>query len=206
MNLHRASRRADWANVQPVDRTTLQIIADRTNGLVTPGNIITGIGAMLVIGGLLAIGMQHYWIGGALLLSGRACDLLDGWLADITATKSPLGESFDALIDKVGTALTIMAFLAFEIAPWWVLLLLLLPHIIISAVVWHKRRQGVRVHPSQVGKISMALAWIALLGLLLVAALGIEWPGAGVLLVYGLAGMSVVLGLYACAQYMRAER
>jgi phosphatidylglycerophosphate synthase len=206
MNLHRSDSKPDWENVDQKKRTIWQRIAAATNGIVTPANLATLIGFGLVVVGLLDIINENYWWGSALIIVGRLFDLLDGWLAESTKTKSPLGELLDAAIDKVGTILTIVAFYIATLAPWWVLSGLLLPHVIIIFISLNARRRGVQLHPSRIGKLSMAAVWVALFGLVFIKAL--DWPlfSIGTVLVYSVATLSVVLGAAAATGYLFSRR
>lgn len=202
MNLHRSNSKSDWESVNIKDRNVWQRLATTTKGIVTPGNITTFIGIALVVVGLLEILEENYWWGCALLIIGRLCDLLDGWLAELTQTKSPLGELLDASIDKFGTILTIVVFYVGELAPWLLLTALLLPHIWIAVIAYMARRKNERLHPSRLGKISMALLWTALFGFVLVRVFDVTdliLPSA---VVYGLSAGSIVTSIYAIIGYM----
>jgi phosphatidylglycerophosphate synthase len=171
MQLHRTTGTPDWETVPIAKRNRWQTLAARTHGVFTPGNIVTLGGLVLVGIGLYAVARQHYWLGLSFVGAGRLSDLLDGWLAESTGTKSPLGELLDAGADKLGTFATIIVFYTSHLAPWWIVTALLLPHVMISAstlIAQHKHR---RLHPSQAGKISMALSWLCLVGFVLLRAL-----------------------------------
>lgn len=202
MKLHRTDTKPDWENAESSKRNRWQQLAATTSGAITPGNIVTFIGIGLVGWGLFAIVNEQYWWGSGLIIIGRLCDLLDGWLAEATSTKSPLGELLDATIDKLGTILTIAVFYYAALAPWWALTLLLLPHIMIIFISLRARRSGVTLHPSKKGKLSMAILWVALFGLVLAKAL--EWPvfSIGTVIVYITALLSILLGMAAASGYV----
>lgn len=202
MNLHRSSTKPDWESIDKKNHNYWQRIAAATNGIVTPGNVVTFIGIGLVIVGLIEIVKENYWWGSALIVVGRLCDLLDGWLAETTQTKSPLGELLDASIDKLGTIMTIVVFYVAMLAPWWVLSVLLLPHLVIVAISLHARRQGDTLHPSRTGKLSMAAVWMALFGLIFVQALDWSPWSIGSAIVYTIAVTSVALGAFAATGYI----
>ena len=90
-----------------------------------------------------------------MLATGRICDVLDGWLAEITRTKSPLGELLDAGIDKIITILAVAAFFVAHIAPAWALIALVIPHILIVVIMFRWRIRKRAIHPSLAGKLSM---------------------------------------------------
>ena len=199
MNLHRTSGKPDWVDIAPADRNVFQKMAAKSGGMLSPANIISFIGLGLVIYGLSMIIQGQYWWGLGLLAVGRLLDIVDGLVAEATRTKSPLGEMVDASIDKIGTVLTIVALFMISPADWWVFAALLVPQLLILAVVFYKRQQGVPVHPTRPGKLSMLLIWVALVGLLFAQALG--YMLVLVTIVYAVAILSLVLGMYALWQY-----
>ena len=199
MNLHRTSGKPDWEKVAPAARNPYQKLAAATNGILSPPNIISFIGLGLVIYGLAMLINQQFWFGLGLIAVGRLLDIVDGAVAEATQTKSPLGELVDASIDKIGTLLTVITLFVANIADWWVIVMLLLPQVIIPVVIFFKRRKGINVHPTRAGKVSMALVWVSVVGLLFVKALGYMVVLA--LGVYVVAGLSLVLGMYALWQY-----
>lgn len=203
MKLHRSESKPDWQAIDINSQNAWQRIAASTNGLVTPGNLVTLIGIGLVVWGLFDVLRENYWSGSVLIIIGRLCDLLDGWLAESTGTKSPLGELLDASIDKLGTILTIVIFYIANLAPFWVLTLLLLPHIVIIAISIIARRNNVTLHPSRVGKVSMAALWVALFGLLIVRALDLAAGSIVSITVDVIAASSIILGCYAAVGYLQ---
>jgi phosphatidylglycerophosphate synthase len=100
MSLHRAGKLSDWETIPETDRNVWQKIAAKTKGVVTPGNIVSWTGAAFVGAGLYKIAEGDKKVGSALVIIGRGFDLGDGKAADLTGTKSPLGEATDASIDK----------------------------------------------------------------------------------------------------------
>lgn len=198
MNLHRA-KKADWETINPKDYTTLQRVAAKTTGLVTPANIVTIIGLGIVIYGLAVILHGEYILGLLLLATGRVLDIVDGALAEATKTKSPVGEIFDAAADKAGTIATIVVLLMAQLAPWWVIAVLIAPQLIIPVIAYYKRRKGIKVHPTRHGKVSMACAWVGIVGLVVVEASGQNM--VAVILTYGAIVLSTWLGIYAIYQY-----
>jgi len=199
MNLHRTSEKPDWEKISTSKRTTIQKIAAATGGYLTPANLITIIGFGIVLYGLAYILNGEYWTGLLLLALGRLLDVADGLIADKTGTKSPLGEIFDAAADKFETLFTIAAIIVADITNLWVIVALIIPQAIIPMIIFYKKQKGIGIHPTRAGKISMALTWVGIVGLLLVKALG-----DAILLavgVYIIIGLSLVLGLYALWQY-----
>jgi phosphatidylglycerophosphate synthase len=203
MQLHRTTGKADWLAVPPQSHTSWQRLAARSYGVVTPSNGITIAGFVLVVIGLQEIWNQHYLTGTVLLATGRICDILDGWLAELTRTKSPLGEFLDAAIDKVLTILAVATFFVLHIAPAWVLMALVTPHVLIVVILlgWRIRKQA--FHPSLVGKLSMAGVWLSLL--IYAVAHIVILPGPALAATQVIVVVSSAAGLYAAAQYLRGR-
>ncbi|HEX8226903.1 MAG TPA: CDP-alcohol phosphatidyltransferase family protein [Candidatus Saccharimonadales bacterium] len=202
MKLHRSTGRPDWDDVDPGQRNTFQKLAASTKAIVTLSNIVTAIGLALVLYGLQQLLVQNYLFGGFLLAIGRFLDVVDGWLAEVTKTKSPLGELLDASVDKVGTILTIIVMFVAHIGPYWALALLLAPHVIISAITFLLLRKNIKLHPSREGKLSMAAAWVSLVAFIIARA-----ADSAELMTYGtfMAVASALLGLYAAYDYSQQK-
>ena len=170
MKLHRTTGKPDWANMNLSDMNNWQRLARKSQGVITPGNIVSILGLGLVLYGLWCVTGHNYKSGLIFLIVGRFADLVDGYLAEKTQTKSPLGEIIDAGIDKLGTLLTFIVLYAAHTAPWLILSLLLLPQIINSLFsVWAYKNNN-RLHPSPIGKLSMAALLLSIAGLLLLKA------------------------------------
>lgn len=208
MNLHRILGKAEWARVPEAKRNVWQKIAARTHGIVTIGNFFSIIGLASVPYGLwLILNQAHYFPGIGVLLLGRGCDLLDGWLADKTHTKSPLGEKLDATIDKLSIAITVIALAAGQMISWVVLVVLLTPHLVIAILALAAFLRGQQLHPSLEGKISMAVAWFCLLAFTALQSFHFmvsQWTTVALtaMAAYGLLFISVVLGLAATYGYI----
>lgn len=198
MNLHRTTGQPDWADLDKSQYGFWQQVAAHTRGVVTPGNAVTICGLALVAFGLVMLMEREYWTALGLIVTGRLLDLVDGWLADITKTKSPLGELMDAAADKLGTFATIGVLAIAEVAPIWILVGLVVPHIVIAVIAAVGRLKNKQLHPSRAGKISMALLWVAIAGFIALAAYESELLGA---IVYGAAFLAIGLVLYATVDY-----
>lgn len=205
MNLHRTTGKPDWAKIKQNRRNAWQQLGAATGSAVTPGNLVTIIGLMLVLVGLAEILMHQYWFGAIFLAVGRLCDIADGMLADKTGTKSPLGELLDASIDKLGTFLTLLVLFVASVAPKWALLGLVTPHIIITFFTLWLRLNNRQLHPSRAGKLSMFTAWCSVLALIVVHAAHITGLNIITVAVYGLTALSSLLGLYALYGYIHTS-
>ncbi len=172
MNLHRIEGEPEWSGVKPKDRNSWQKLAAATKGFVTPGNFFSVLGLLSVpIGLWLIIDGKHYLAGAIVLAAGRLCDLLDGWAADKTGTKSPLGEKIDASFDKISTGLVLLGLWLGTDFPLLFVVLLLVPHLLITPLALAAYRHGKSFHPSLPGKLSMALIWLSIIVSLVAAEL-----------------------------------
>jgi phosphatidylglycerophosphate synthase len=174
MNLHRADL-PDWEKVPPPNRNGWQRLAARTNGVLAPANLISIVGALMAIWGLYRLTRGHILLGVSLILIGRAADILDGMIADLTKTKSPLGEAVDAAIDKIIIFVVAIVLIRQNLVPSNVGIVILLISAYISLLSLYTRWRKRKLHPSLLGKLSTAFAWIALALYLLVNPL---WPAA----------------------------
>jgi cardiolipin synthase len=171
VNLHRIEGQPEWAKVSPRTRSRWQRIAASTSGVVTIGNFFSLLGLLSVGYGLWLIIHDQAYIAGFIVLSlGRFGDLLDGWLADKTGTKSPLGELIDATFDKISIALIVVGLWFTSVIPWWALLIWILPHAITSVFALIAWLQGKRLHPAVAGKFGTATGWISMLAFIMSAA------------------------------------
>ena len=208
MNLHRVLGTADWTDIPTAKRNVWQRIAAATSGFVTIGNFFSLLGLASVPYGLWAIiGLDSYLWGATVLAVGRFCDLLDGWLADKTGTKSPLGEKIDASFDKAATAAVAMGLLLGGLLPLVFSVLLVAPHIAIAGVAMAAYIRGKSLHPSRAGKVSMAFVWVSITSAIL--ARGVYADGAGEVWSSGLWAaafvtltVSFVLGVMALIGYL----
>jgi phosphatidylglycerophosphate synthase len=104
MDLHRQDGVPEWETIQPDEWNEWQIRAHETNGWDTPGNRESLKGLIATTSGLYMLTRRSKLaklLGVGLVGYGRYSDIKDGKKADATGTKSPLGESIDAGIDKV---------------------------------------------------------------------------------------------------------
>jgi phosphatidylglycerophosphate synthase len=203
MKLHRAARKPEWARISQQQRNLWQRLAASTKGVVTWGNLLTFVGFVLVVVGLVALIQQRYWLGTWILFVSRLCDIADGWVAELTGTKSPLGEALDAGFDKISVLLTVVVLLVCSIIPVWVVLALVAPHLVIAGIAVKAIRRGRRLHPSGLGKISMTLGWFTLGGFVLMKALELGMTSVFAWAMYVLTICSVVAGLRAAFGYVR---
>jgi len=161
LNLHRSDTKPDWELVKPDQRNFWQMVASNTNGIITPANFVSITGALLVLIGLSQLEQGFIPLTALVLIGvGRLADILDGYIADKTATKGPLGEAIDAITDKVLGFLTIIVAAQYALLPGLVILVLVLHSVINTVIGFGSRVMGTTIHPVHEGKLAVALSWI----------------------------------------------
>ncbi|MDB5181941.1 MAG: hypothetical protein JWP13_704 [Candidatus Saccharibacteria bacterium] len=202
MDLHRIEGTPEWADVPSSKRNTWQIVAARTAGIVTIGNFFSVLGLLSIPLGLVLIRNDSFILAVIVLAMGRVCDLADGWFADKTGTKSPLGEKIDASFDKISTGIVIVGLILLGTISAPAMVFLIAPHAVIAVIALVAFIKGRPFHPSRAGKLSMAAIWATILVFIVAQPLqGTAEDGAR-LLAYGLLCLSVSLGLVALTGYM----
>lgn len=202
MRLHRAGRKPQWATLRLRNRNYWQKLAAATAGIVTPANVISIIGLVLVLAGLADIYADNVWRGLALIAVGRVLDIVDGIVAEETGTKSPLGEALDATVDKLELAVALPLLVVVSIlAPWQAISLASL-HLVNAACAVMAKFVGKTLHTSRLGKYAISLQWIAIF------MLGILSVNEGSRLFYFLANVTFIsslgLGVYGSLGYLRS--
>jgi cardiolipin synthase len=197
MQLHRTTGKPDWVVIKPEARNAWQRFAAATKSVVTPGNAVSLVGLLIVCEGMYMLFDHRPTTGLWLIVGGRFCDVADGFVADHTGTKSPLGEAVDATFDKIG-ALGILVAVGIEhIVPWWAVGIIGAQNAANSVIAYVGWRRKLAIQPVLSGKLSTALQWLSLSCFLVAAAYGHvwQWP-AYVALVPAL-----VLGFVATSAY-----
>jgi phosphatidylglycerophosphate synthase len=159
MNLHQADR-ADWEKQKPETWNIWQRLAASTQGVVTLANIVSLAGGFVVIYGVYKLATNSLVTGTIAVLIGRTADILDGYVAHITQTKSPLGEAVDAAVDKILLGVTGIVLIGYGLVPLAVGILLLahvIYNAILTALTTHRK---FRLHPILPGKLATASEWI----------------------------------------------
>jgi phosphatidylglycerophosphate synthase len=162
LQLHRANG-ADWSNIHPKKWNRWQKRAAKTHGIVTPSNIISLIGLVLTGYGLFLVTQGSLVPAIGLILIGRLADVLDGWVAERTMTKSPLGEAIDATADKLILAAALLVLFFENILPGFACLVLLIPSAVNIMVALIGKIRKVELHPSKTGKLATGMAWVTIL-------------------------------------------
>ncbi len=162
MRLHKTEAQADWFYVAPQDRNRWQNAAAASKGILTPGNAITAAGALLVLVGLIQLS-ENVTQGAILLIAfGRFADLADGFIADKTGTKSPLGEAVDASADKLLAFAAVITLLVSGLVPVLILAVIILQNVLNSLISIYGRAKSSTIHPTRSGKLAAAATWAAI--------------------------------------------
>jgi cardiolipin synthase len=207
MRLHELHKRAEWYSLPDTKRTSVQRLAARTQGVITPANGVSIVGAAGTILGLI-IFYRHYHIAGLVLVGvGRICDILDGHVARKTHTSSPFGEGLDAGLDKLVVVIACGLLIAGHIVPVFLGAVLLIVQLIIAGLALAVRHDGQGLHPSRMGKYAMFGLWVSL-GLFMIAHALPEGSWTQVIWLTALIGLLMVLSaeLSALREYLRIAR
>ncbi len=207
MELHRTGKIAQWKTVSPDKQNSWQRLAARTDGVLTPGNVTSSIGLALVLAGLAAVIFHAYWLGISLVAIGRLADILDGILAERTATKSPLGETVDASFDKVGALATLLVLAVEGLLPWAIAVIIGVQSTANIVLALYAHGKGSTLHPSKIGKLSAVGVWLCILIFALAKPLSDnDWRGADYMLTfcYVFAVIAIAFSLLATFGYTRA--
>lgn len=204
MKLHQSGKEAEWIATPIEARTFWQRLAYRTHGTVTPGNITSVLGGVLVFWGLYIVHTQATF-GILLVIVGRLADIADGILADRSKTKSPLGEAVDATMDKFTAAGVLIIFVHDAMLPLIPALCIAVQLGLNAALALYARVRHITMHPSKFGKISAFIAW----GALLLFPVASRLHAGSIIrllietLAYALFGIFVILGSLATVAYLR---
>jgi phosphatidylglycerophosphate synthase len=163
MKIHQVDKQADWEKLAPAQRNVWQRTAAKTKGYAAPANVVSVVGLLLVLEGLSVLASGNFWRGIVLLAFGRVADVLDGYVADKTGTKSPLGEALDAGFDKIAALAALFLFMKnglLPAVPGALIALQMLSNVALTLFAWSRQR---KLHPNLSGKLAATMAWSALL-------------------------------------------
>lgn len=208
MVLHELHKRAEWYAVPDSQRTGIQRLAARTQGIITPANVVSLLGLAITLWGLLAFYQHSYTLGLVLVGIGRLADILDGYIARQTHTTSPFGEGLDAGFDKAVVLAAVVLLTAAHVLPLFVTALVIVIQLIIAGLALAVRHDGTGIHPSRSGKYAMFVLWVAI-GLFMVARVvpeaghDLTWTTAVILALVAVAGQAEALREYWRAAHSR---
>jgi phosphatidylglycerophosphate synthase len=164
--LHRATT-PDWSRQPKAQWNYWQRLADRTHGIVTPGNALSVIGFVIVLYGLYLLIIDELLAAVLAISLGRLVDVADGAVADYTGTKSPLGALIDTVVDKLILGLSCLVLWAYNLVPQ-LILVLLLAHVTYNASMTGLAKfRHVNLYPSATGKAGTLFEWLAITSFLL---------------------------------------
>lgn len=206
-NLHRVGSKADWQVTPKNQRNVWQRVAFSTKGILTPANVISVMGALLVFLGLYYTLTDDLAWGFICIAVGRFADLLDGAVAQATGTKSSVGEAVDAGLDKIIIVVAIVAFFVTGIVPLWAAIIIGVRNAIIMVLGLLGKAHHITLHPSRAGKYAAATEWSAILLFILATVFdGQTWSGAetaAYVLACAFLAFTVLLGLTAIKNYAK---
>lgn len=162
MNLHTPRRKPDWEQKDASKINRWQRLAVASNGIITPGNLISISGVILVAIGAIRLYNGNWVLGLGLVVIGRVADLVDGYVAETTRTKSRLGEIVDTSCDKVGVFVLAITAVSAHLVPLLTLALIVAYNIYMAAfgIVWGRRYY---LHTNRFGKNTMFVSWLAII-------------------------------------------
>lgn len=201
MNLHRTDNVPQWEKLDPSERNGWQRVAAATKGVVTPANAVTAAGYAVFEWGLRDVRRGNVGAGVAKVVAGRLFDIADGMVAEKTGTKSPLGEAFDATVDKIEAARGLYTFARRGIVPRYVAVSFAAQNAVNTLATFYAKSRDAEIHPSAAGKITTALQWGTVASYGLEATLP-EVPETLVRTSQALAVSATVLGAHTSGQYI----
>ncbi len=162
MDLHRTeNNRPDWEN-SSTELNVYQKIASKTRGIATPGNLVTTAGLGLVAYGSTKLGTDLVE-GIGFVTAGRLADIADGVLANKTDTKSPLGEKFDAVADKLAVGIVAVGVIENNLIPLPITLGILAQNGLNAVLSSRgKLKNKGEMHSSKTGKLATTFQWITM--------------------------------------------
>jgi phosphatidylglycerophosphate synthase len=201
MKLHRADDLPDWEPVAAEKRTAWQRLAANTQGVVTPGNATSVVGFGFVAAGLWYLSQDRVLAGLITITIGRLLDIADGAIADRTGTKSPLGESVDAALDKLAIFGALIVGTAVGILPLPIAVLIGIEGAVVAGISLAAHSLRRRIHPERIGKLGTAVSWAALMLFVVHALADGGLASASLALGYVLAIVAILMNGYASVRY-----
>lgn len=151
----------------------------------------------------LVLAKHQYGYATLVLALMGSTDWVDGYVARRFDQMSKLGRVLDPLADRIALLTVAVTLVIADIAPWWLLALLIVPDavLILVAVIFFRGHPDLRV--SVVGKIRMAALLVGTPMLVLAKVVGSE-PNGVQIAAWVFLGIGVVGHLVAAANYFRA--
>jgi phosphatidylglycerophosphate synthase len=163
-NLHRTGNKAQWSDISKAERNVWQKAAAWSHGIATLANLVTSLGVGMVYKGLDDFQNGNQIKGIAEIVVGHVCDAGDGAVAELTETKSPLGELADAVADKVKTTAELVSLTRSGDIPTFSAGVIATHGLAMALLTGVARVRGVRTHTSLPGKLATGSAAAAITG------------------------------------------
>jgi CDP-diacylglycerol---glycerol-3-phosphate 3-phosphatidyltransferase len=150
--------------------------------------------------GRQVLGMPKELVGAAIFGLASVTDWLDGYLARRRHQITALGQVIDPLADKLLTSAALISLVQLELAPAWIVAVIIGREFAVTALRSLAYARGVVVPASRLGKLKMVAQVVAILALILG-----QYSGGGPLIEIGQAALWVVLvtALVSAADYFR---
>jgi CDP-diacylglycerol---glycerol-3-phosphate 3-phosphatidyltransferase len=113
------------------------------------------------------VGIPNEIVGAAIFAIASLTDWADGYLARRRKQITPLGQMIDPLADKLLTLAALISLVQLDLAPAWMVAVLLGRDFAVTGLRSLAYSRGVAVPASQLGKIKMVAQVIAILALIL---------------------------------------
>lgn len=155
MNEHRSGSVPDWEEKDRSEWNVFQKVAAKTRGIVTPGNFVSTAGLVAVCHGLYQFTNGNKLAGAIEIGAGFAADAVDGYAADWTGTKSPLGKGVDAGFDKFKIGATLYALYVGDVLPWYTVATVGAQNVANTAFTLAAMKKGIEMQPEATGKTTM---------------------------------------------------
>lgn len=144
-------------------KKTAPQVSDR---IWTPSNMLSFLRMLLVIPFAMLLSNAHenqLYLAGIALFA-YVTDLLDGWVARTFEGESKLGRIIDPLADKVFIIVAVVVMLIEDMLPlWFVLIIVLRDLIIFTGGVYLKKRTGILVQSTMLGKAAVVSIGLVIL-------------------------------------------
>jgi CDP-diacylglycerol--glycerol-3-phosphate 3-phosphatidyltransferase len=119
--------------------------------------------------GRQVFGVPNELVGAAIFGLASLTDWADGYLARRRKQVTPLGQMIDPLADKLLTLAALISLVQLEMAPAWMVAVILGRDFAVTGLRSVAYSRGVPVPASQLGKIKMVAQVVAILALILAA-------------------------------------
>ena len=151
-NLHRSGNRPQWEEITTSKPNLWQKLAAWSGGIIAPANVVTGAGLWLFCGGINDFTSGNRAKGMIKMAIGYGCDVGDGAVAELTRTKSPLGEVLDAGADKLRAAASLLILNSSGDIPTPAAQIMGARAVAMTGFTALARSQGVNTHSDLAGK------------------------------------------------------